>query len=117
MEPKDSTAESFNSLPTVVETKSFINNAERLLSRAALEELRAAVAQNPTNGVIIPGSGGVRKMRLALGNRGKRDGARIIYYYNPVTGRVYMLAIYAKNEKINLRQAEINAMKALVKRL
>ena len=56
----------------------------------------------------------MRKLRWALPGRGKRGGARVIYYYHNERLPVFLLAAYAKNEKTNLTQAERNAMKRLV---
>ena len=76
--------------------------------------LVAFVGMNPEAGEIIPDTGGVRKMRWALAGRGKRGGARVIYYYHSQRLPAFLLAAYAKNEKANLSKAERNAMKRLV---
>lgn len=62
----------------------------------------------------IPETGGVRKLRWALAGRGKRGGARIIYYYHNEELPLFLLAAYAKNEKANLSKAERNAMKRVI---
>ena len=72
---------------TVVETKEFVIAAERLMT------------------------GGVRKLRWALAGRGKRGGARVIYYFHSGNLPIVMLDIYAKNTKANLTMAERAAMK------
>jgi hypothetical protein len=63
---------------------------------------------------VIPEIGGIRKLRWSLPSRGKRSGARVIYYYHSEHLPVFLLAAYAKNEKANLSNAERNAMKRLV---
>ena len=63
---------------------------------------------------MIPETGGVRKIRWALAGKGKRGGARVIYYHQGERLPVFLLAAYAKNEKTNLSKAERNAMKRLV---
>lgn len=50
-------------------------------------------------GDIIRGSGGVRKVRWAVRGRGKRGGIRVIYYWKNATHEIWMLTLYAKNEK------------------
>jgi len=55
-----------------------------------------------------------RKLRWGLPGRGKRGGARVIYYYQNERLPVFLLAAYAKNERANLSKAERNAMKRLV---
>ena len=73
------------------------------------------LAANPEVGKIVAETGGVRKFRWGLGGRGKRGGARVIYYYRNERLPLFLLTTYAKNEKANLTQAERNAMKRLVR--
>ena len=73
-------------------------------------ELVTFVATHPGAGDIIPETGDVRKLRWALEGRGKRGGARVIYYYHSERLPVVMLDMYAKNVKANLTKAERNAM-------
>jgi len=56
----------------------------------------------------------MRKIRLALEGKGKRGGARVVYYYHSERLPVFLLSAYAKNRKANLVQAEKNAMRRLV---
>jgi RelE toxin of RelEB toxin-antitoxin system len=58
--------------------------------------------KNPDSGDLIPGSGGVRKMRWRAQGRGKRGGVRIIYYARIREGQIWMLTIYAKNVTENI---------------
>jgi len=99
---------------TVVETPSYLADAERLFS---LEERMAIVdrlAADPTCGVVIPGSGGVRKVRFGFGARGKSGGARIIYLFSGESLPVFVLAAFAKNAKANISPAERNALAKIV---
>jgi hypothetical protein len=64
--------------------------------------------------VVIPGSGGIRKVRFGFGSRGKSGGARIIYLFGGVDLPVFILAAFAKNEKANLSAAERNALGKMV---
>ena len=100
---------------TVVETERFLKDTERLLAESERAKLVAFLGANPVAGEIIPGTGGVRKLRWALVGRGKRGGARVIYYYHGEQTPLFLLAAYAKNEKVNLSAAEGNAMKRLVR--
>ncbi len=59
----------------------------------------------------------MRKIRWALAGRGKRGGARVIYYYHSERLPLFLLTAYAKNVQANLSRAECNAMKRLVEML
>ena len=99
---------------TTVETARFLKDAKPLMSDSERDELVVFVGANPEAGQIIPETGGVRKIRWALAGRGKRGGARVIYYYHNQRLPLFLLAVYGKNEKANLSKAERNAMKRLV---
>lgn len=99
---------------TVVETARFLKDVKSMMSDSEREELVAFLGANPAAGEIIPETGGVRKIRWSLAGRGKRGGARIIYYFHNERLPVFLLAAYGKNEKANLSMAERNAMKRLV---
>ncbi len=99
---------------TVVETARFRKDVKPMMSESEHDELVAFVGANPEAGEIIPETGGVRKIRWALAGRGKRGGARVIYYYHNERLPVFLLAAYAKNEKADLSMAERNAMKRLI---
>jgi hypothetical protein len=68
----------------------------------------------PTCGVVIPGGGGLGKVRFGFGSRGKSGGARIIYLFAGERLPVFVLAVFAKNEKANLSPAERNALAEMV---
>jgi hypothetical protein len=72
------------------------------------------LASDPACGVVIPGSGGIRKVRFGFGARGKSGGARIIYLFSGESLPVFVLAAFAKNEKANLSAAERNALAKMV---
>ena len=99
---------------TVVETGEFLKHAKRLMSNSERAELVAFVGANPEAGEIIPETGGIRKIRWAIGGTGKRGGARVVYYYHNGRLPVFLLSAYAKNRKASLSKAERNAMKRLV---
>jgi len=97
-------------MQTVVETPSYLADAERLFSSQEREAIVDRLATDPTCGVVIPGSGGIRKVRFGFGARGKSGGARIIYLFSGESLPVFVLAVFAKNEKANLSAAERNAL-------
>lgn len=74
----------------------------------------ARLASDPTCGVVIPGCGGLRKVRFGFGGRGKRGGARIIYLFGGRDIPVFLIAAFAKNEKADLTAAERNALGGMV---
>jgi hypothetical protein len=74
-------------------------------------------AWNPLAGNVIRGTGGVRKLRWALEGRGKRGGARVIYFFHNETVPLFALTMYGKNEQDDLSQADRNAFRQLTKAL
>jgi mRNA-degrading endonuclease RelE of RelBE toxin-antitoxin system len=101
-------------MQTVVETPSYLADAERLFSPDERKAIVDRLAADPTCGVVIPGSGGIRKVRFGFGARGKSGGARIIYLFSGVSLPVFVLAVFAKNEKADLSLGERNALAKLV---
>ena len=99
---------------TVVETPSYLAEAERLFSLQERAAIVDRLAADPACGVVIPGSGGIRKVRFGFGARGKSGGARIIYLFSGERLPVFVLAVFAKNEKANLSAAERNALGKVV---
>jgi hypothetical protein len=69
-------------MQTVVETPSYLAAADRLFSPEERMAIVERLASDPTCGVVIPGSGGIRKVRFGFGARGKSGGARIIYLFS-----------------------------------
>lgn len=97
-------------MQTVVETPSYLGDAERLFTREERTAIVDELAADPKCGVVIPGTGGVRKVRVGFGGRGKSGGARVIYLFSGNDVPVFLLAVFAKNEKANLTAAERNAL-------
>jgi hypothetical protein len=101
---------SMQSPVAVVETETFLASAARLgINETERAALVIYLAANPELGAVVPGTGGVRKLRWALPGRGKSGGARVIYYYHNESIPLYALNIYAKNQKANLSAAEKKA--------
>ncbi|HEX4029630.1 MAG TPA: type II toxin-antitoxin system RelE/ParE family toxin [Terracidiphilus sp.] len=98
---------------TVVETDEFLAVTRKLMDDVERSELVEYLAYNPTVGVVIQGTGGVRKLRWGLEGRGKRGGARVIYFYHDLEMPLYLLTAYAKNKTENLEQSEIKTLKRL----
>jgi hypothetical protein len=85
-----------------VETKLFTRLVEQYLTDEEYSLLQQELIQNPEVGSVIPGSGGVRKMRWGLAGRGKRGGLRVIYFLRTRQGQVWMLTLYPKNVADNI---------------
>ena len=75
------------------------------------------LAANPEAGDIMPETGGGRKLRWRAPGRGKRRGLRIIYYYHSQSLPLFLLNVFAKNEKPDLTKAQRNEMRMLLPRL
>lgn len=85
-----------------IETKLFSRLREDYLPDDEYARLEEALIERPDRGVLIPGSGGVRKLRWSGSGRGKRGGIRVIYYAKVRDGVLFILTIYAKNEDDNI---------------
>ena len=98
---------------TVVETDNFQTRAKRVLDEAQRAELVDVIAADPECGTSL--GGGIRKLRFASHGRGKSGGVRVIYYYYNESIPVFLLEIFAKNEKDNLTRAETATLVAAAK--
>jgi len=102
---------------TVVETPSYLQEAEGLFSQKEMESIVLSVAQDPEVGEVMRGTGGFRKFRVGRGGKGKRGGARVVYIHRDETFPIFLVTVFAKNEKDNLSQAERNALKKTADRI
>ena len=97
---------------TVAETRVFARSAEKIWSEDQHAELVDFVAHNPEAGDVIPGTGGVRKLRWARSGSGKRGGARVVYFYYRPDCPLYLLLAYAKAQATDLSTDEKKAVAA-----
>lgn len=104
-------------MQTVAETPIFSRQAAKLFDEEQKRELINFLAENPLAGDEIPSTGGVRKVRFASSGRGKRGGARVIYYYLDETIPIYALLVYAKNVKTDMNSDEKRAVVKLTAEL
>ena len=98
---------------TIVELPEFIRKAEKLLSETERSRLITYLAEHPTSGVMMRGTGGIRKLRWKRSGSGKSGGVRVIYYFHNQRYPLFLLTLFAKSEKVNLSQAERNALRKL----
>lgn len=99
----------------VIETPTYLSDAK---SAGVTDEERAAIvlaiASDPAAGDVIPGTGGLRKVRIAGKGRGKSGGYRIISYYAAADVPVFLLALVSKGQRADISQAERNVLRAVV---
>jgi hypothetical protein len=96
----------------VVESEESLNHSKAILTEIERSDLVAHLGVNPEAGRLVPGTGGVRKIRWATPGQGRRGG-RVIYYHNQSIP-LFVLDIYAKNEKTNLSEADKRSLKRLL---
>ena len=85
-----------------IETRLFTRLVQDYLDDDEYRELQKVLMDNPETGNVIPGSGGVRKLRWRAPGRGKRGGYRVIYYARLKQGVIWMLTMYPKNVAENI---------------
>jgi mRNA-degrading endonuclease RelE of RelBE toxin-antitoxin system len=87
---------------TFIESKLFTRLVREYLTDEEYRAVQAALIERPEAGSMIPGSGGLRKLRWRAAGRGKRGGYRVIYYAKTAQGEIWMLTIYPKNVVENI---------------
>jgi hypothetical protein len=101
-------------LITVAELPEYQRRAQKLLSEDEQHDIVNYLAAFPKDGDLIRGTGGVRKLRWRRSGRGKSGGVRVIYYFHSERMPLYLLTVFAKNERADLSQAERNELARLV---
>jgi mRNA-degrading endonuclease RelE of RelBE toxin-antitoxin system len=89
-------------------------DADRILGEQSHRQLIEYLGLHPEARLVIPDTSGVRKLRWIAPGRGKRGGARVIYYFHNENLPILALAIYAKNEKVDVNTKDKKQMKAAV---
>lgn len=84
------------------ESPIFSKFVDKYLHYEEYAALQWALVINPAAGDVIPGSGGLRKLRWKTRGRGKRGGYRVIYYWRSKQGEIWLLTMYAKGETENI---------------
>ncbi len=99
----------------IIETPIFTRRIQSILADDEYRLLQAQLVQKLDAGKIIPGSGGLRKLRWSVGGHGKRGGVRVIYYWFVSPEVVLMLFAYPKNEQDNLTPDQLKQLREIVK--
>ncbi|EQB16546.1 MULTISPECIES: type II toxin-antitoxin system RelE/ParE family toxin [Sphingobium] len=107
--------ESMIALQTVVELPEFLRRAKAIMSADEQAALVDAVAADPQAGISL--GGGLRKMRIARAGSGKSGGYRTVYVFGGTHMPIFLVTVFAKNEKDNLAKAEQAALVELSKAL
>lgn len=89
-----------------IESRLFERHRQKYLADEEYRKFQIELLLNPGAGDVIKGTGGLRKVRVASKDKGKRGGARVIYYHFDSFERFYLLTIYAKNEVSDLTSDE-----------
>ena len=102
---------------TIAELPEYIRRAEKLMSAAERLDIVNYLAAHPKAGDLMEGTGGVRKLRWGRGAQGKSGGVRVIYYLHSEAMPLYLLTLFAKNERAKLSKAQRNALADMVELL
>lgn len=87
---------------TIIETEVFKRYAEAVWVDDERHAFINWIAANPLSGDVIPGSGGIRKVRWRRSSGGKQGGVRVIYYNELALGKIWLLIVYSKAKFDNL---------------
>ena len=96
---------------TFIETAVFARAREHYLDDREFAELQQFPIRHPNAGVVVPGSGGVRKVRWAVPGMGKRGGVRVLYFWAEAGGQIWLLVIYGKSVQENIAAGTLRRLK------
>ncbi|MBI5023489.1 MAG: hypothetical protein HZC18_00605 [Candidatus Omnitrophica bacterium] len=97
-----------------IETSVFTKASRSLLTDPELRQLQMTLLLHPDMGQVIPGSGGLRKIRWVSGGKGRRGGLRVIYYWVTADHKIYLLYVYSKSKQEDLAPDQIKVLKRLI---
>lgn len=102
---------------TFIEQPTFTRLLVELVDDEAYREFQQELVANPEKGPVVQGSGGLRKVRMALPGRGKRGGARVLYLYFPKRDTIIFYYLYTKGDIDNIPPAQMKGIKHEVQRI
>ncbi len=97
-----------------IETILFQKKAKNVLDGDQLRQLQITLMLYPGMGAVIPGSGGLRKLRWVSAGKGKRGGLRVIYYWVTDDHKIFLLYVYSKAKQEDLTRQELKLFKTLI---
>jgi mRNA-degrading endonuclease RelE of RelBE toxin-antitoxin system len=100
-------------MQTIVELPEFLSKSDKLLKSSERQSIINYLALHPESGVVLQGTGGIRKLRWSAQNKGKSSGVRVIYYYQNKTIPLFLLTVFGKGEKASLSRGERNELAIL----
>jgi len=100
----------------IIETSIFTKRIKELMKDEEYQDLQNTLVTHPEEGKLIQGSGGLRKIRWGIASRGKRGGIRAIYYFANSKNQIFMLMVYAKNERSDLTKEQLSLLNKVVER-
>jgi hypothetical protein len=102
---------------TIVETPEFISRSKSVLSSEEIKDLIDYLSDYPEAGDLIAGTGGVRKLRWQRRGMGKRGGSRVIYFYYNDFIPLFLLTVYAKNQRSDLAESQKSELREILQEL
>ena len=100
----------------IIETPIFTRRIQAILSYEEYRLMQIHLVNKPDVGKVIPGSGGLRKLRWSAGGHGKRGGIRIIYYWFMSKDTILLLFAYSKSEQDNLTSEQLRQLRKVIER-
>jgi hypothetical protein len=105
-------------MQTVVETPSYLTAAKDAgMTDAVRQAVVDALAKDPDQGIVIKGTGGFRKVRVAAEGKGKSGSFRVVWFFSGPSIPIFLITVFAKNDADNLTQAERNTLAKMAKTL
>ena len=95
----------------IIETPVFTKRVAEILSEEEYRELQSELIRDPRAGALIPGCGGLRKLRWRIRGKGKRGGIRLIYYVAFSRSIMLMVFLYRKSETGDLTQKQLKILR------
>lgn len=98
----------------IIETEIFTGLVTELMDDDEYSALQKYMVDNPKEGDVIQGTGGIRKLRWSHDKKGKRGGIRVVYYHVDALHQLRMLLVYKKGEADDLTATQKKALKKVV---